>query len=229
MARRTRKRKQGQHKLGNLSTNSTADNAVPTNGRDSVGVLMGVVACFVLSGFAALLTAGCNQNPNSTNTALGLTELADVGIFYVGGNRRTGENNIPDQYVGQAQVHFLESTNPLNTPVIMYPGLGLSAYIYLSTPDERPGWAPYFARRGHPTYIYDPVNTGPSGFDVAPFSYSEQTTKQSPPAIQTWDLDQIWPRFGFGAEPGRPHADVRFPVAQMQQFYASLSPRIGGG
>ena len=150
--------------------------------------------------------------------------LRDMGMFYVGGEVRDTAGF--EQHVGQALVHYLvPETDRPGPPVVMYPGLGLSSYIYLSTPDGREGWAQAFARRGFSAYVYDPVNTGPSGFAVGPFRSADEPA----PGVNTWSIGQIWRRWGFGDAPGEPYADARFPTDHMDQFYASWPPRVGGG
>ena len=150
--------------------------------------------------------------------------LRDMGMFYVGGEVRDTAGF--EQHVGQALVHYLvPETDRPGSPVVMYPGLGLSSYIYLSTPDGREGWGQAFARRGFSAYVYDPVNTGPSGFAVGPFRSADEPA----PGVNTWSIGQVWRRWGFGDAPGEPYADARFPTDHMDQFYASWPPRVGGG
>ncbi len=150
--------------------------------------------------------------------------LRDMGMFFVGGEVR--ETAGFEQHVDQALVHYLIPVNDRDWgPVVMYPGLGLSSYIYLSTPDGREGWAQAFARRGFSAYVYDPVNTGPSGFAVGPFRSADQPA----PGVSTWNIGQVWQRWGFGDAPGEPYGDTRFPVEHVEQFYASWPPRVGGG
>ena len=48
----------------------------------------------------------------------------------------------------------------------MIPGMGLTSYLYLGTPDGRDGWAPLFAKAGYPVYVFDEPNNAVSGFDV---------------------------------------------------------------
>ena len=144
-------------------------------------------------------------------------------MFFVGGEVR--ETAGFEQHVDQALVHYLiPDADRQKGPVVMYPGLGLSSYIYLSTPDGREGWAQAFARRGFSAYVYDPVNTGPSGFAVGPFRNADQPA----PGVTTWNLGQVWRRWGFGDAPGEPFEDGRFPVEHIDQFYASWPPRVGG-
>ena len=171
--------------------------------------LLATLACLTVSGSA------CAQEP--------LT-LRDMGMFYVGGEVRNTAGF--EQHVDQALVHYLvPETDQPKAPVVMYPGLGLSAYIYLHTPDGREGWAQAFARRGFSAYVYDPVNTGPSGFAVGPF----RSATEPAPGVNTWSIGQVWRRWGFGDTPGEPYPDARFPTDHMDQFYASWPPRVGGG
>ena len=171
--------------------------------------LLAALTCLVFADSA------CTQEP--------LT-LREMGMFYVGGEVRDTAGF--EQHVGQALVHYLApETDRPGPPVVMYPGLGLSSYIYLSTPDGREGWAQAFARRGFSAYIYDPVSTGPSGFAVGPFRSADEPA----PGVNTWNIGQVWRRWGFGDAPGEPYADARFPTDHMDQFYASWPPRVGGG
>lgn len=147
----------------------------------------------------------------------GLLRQADV--FHIGGE----VTDDPPQHVGQALIHRFVGVADDEAPVVLYPGLGLSSVIWMSTPDGREGWAQTLARGGHPTYTYDPVNTGPSGFPVSGF----QTT--TPPSVSIWNIDQVWRRWGFGDRPSEPYSEVRYPVEQIDQFYASWPPRVASG
>ena len=170
-----------------------------------------------------LATLACLTVPGSACAQEPLT-LREIGMFYVGGEVRNTAGF--EQHVDQALVHYLvPETDQPNAPVVMYPGLGLSSYIYLSTPDGREGWAQAFARRGYSAYVYDPVNTGPSGFAVGPFRSADEPA----PGVNTWSIGQVWRRWGFGDAPDEPYPDARFPTDHMDQFYASWPPRVGGG
>ena len=163
---------------------------------------------------ASLWGGACAQEAGSRSAA----HLMDVGMFYVGGRVESGAA----QHTGQALIHYFKSNAPPRAPVVLYPGLGLSSYIYISTPDGRSGWAQQFAKAGHAAYVYDPVNTGPSGLPVALFRDGSGT------ALATWNPNQIWRRWGFGEAPDRPYENVRFPVQRIDQFYASWPPRLAG-
>ena len=81
------------------------------------------------------------------------------------------------QIVEQAPVHYLippEDKQKGKLPVVMVPGMGLTSYLYLATPDGRDGWAQIFAKAGHPVYVFDEPNNAISGFDVSPFDAVKQ-------------------------------------------------------
>jgi pimeloyl-ACP methyl ester carboxylesterase len=49
-------------------------------------------------------------------------------------------------------------------PLVLVHGGSHSGVVWTSTPDGRPGWAPYFAERGWPVYVVDWPGVGRSGF-----------------------------------------------------------------
>jgi pimeloyl-ACP methyl ester carboxylesterase len=53
---------------------------------------------------------------------------------------------------------------PHTTPVVMYHGGMGTGAAYWSTPDGRPGWAPYFVQHGWTVYVVDWPGHGRSGF-----------------------------------------------------------------
>lgn len=150
--------------------------------------------------------AGCASSSDVSSNGIGSVEM-----FYVGGQVETVGDVV--QHVNHALVHSLIPKKITKDPIIMYPGLGLSAHTFLSTPDRRPGWAQYFVKSGHPVYVFDPVNTGPSGIKAGQHN------------LKTWDASKIWPRFGFGEAKDVPYPNTRFPIEQIDQFYASWSTR----
>lgn len=141
-----------------------------------------------------------------------------IDMFFVGGQMQSGE------YQGQALIHALKTAKEDSVPVIFYPGLGLSSYIWLATPDGREGWAQLFARELGESYVFDPVETGPSGMSVRPIRDGSVTADR----FNEWEPDAVWPFFGFGAEPGQPYNGAQFPVESIDQLHASYSLRLGG-
>ncbi|WP_157744869.1 alpha/beta hydrolase family protein [Micromonospora coxensis] len=157
----------------------------------------------------------------------GLTVTAS-GYFFVGGQQVTDDtgDRTSTTWTGQAMVHQLVPAAADEPPVIMMPGLGLSSSIFLTTPDGREGWAQQAARAGHPVYVLDEPSLAVSGFDVRPFNAvaAGEAPPESQPTMSVWSEEEIWPRWGFGASPGQPYPDTRFPVQDIDQFLAALPP-----
>lgn len=134
-------------------------------------------------------------------------------------------------YIGESLVHCIRpESGRYGVSVVMIPGLNLSSYIYLTTPDGRPGWAQEFADDGYDVYVInDPSFDFSHGFSVAPFT--NVPTAGAPPAdpdaTQGWAQD-IWRRWGFGSSHGNPYPDTRFPTAFFDVF-ASNYPYLRGG
>lgn len=119
-------------------------------------------------------------------------------------------------FLNGALVYYLRpESGRQDVAVMMIPGLNLSSYIYLTTPDGRPGWAQAFADAGYDVYVINDPNFDFSrGFSVAGFA--DVPTSGAPPAVpgatQAWQQD-IWRRWGFGSAQGNPYPDTRFPTA----------------
>jgi hypothetical protein len=201
----------------------------------------------------------------AANTFAGI----NIGVYFAGGREieRTGKPG-DTVWVEQSMVHTLIPDVPTQDPVIMVPGMGLSSYIFLGTPDGRKGWAQIFAEAGYPVYIYDiPEYAISGGFDVnkcndmvdaividvndpnnpvATLNYpiseyeivitgkgkGQKTTVVSPevpPTYSYWSTNStnknIWKTWGFGYDTNSPYIDVRFPVADMDQFEKHLQLR----
>jgi pimeloyl-ACP methyl ester carboxylesterase len=143
-----------------------------------------------------------------------------AGGRFGGGGKQT-------QIAGQAPVHYLippADKREDKRPVIMVPGMGLTSYLYLSTPDGRDGWAQTFAKAGYPVYVFDEPNNAISGLEVGKFTDSDQ-----PPRIMLWSNEITWRRWGIGPEPGVPAENTRFPFKHIDQLHASMTPVMGGG
>jgi hypothetical protein len=132
--------------------------------------------------------AGCNGSAgsNGPNTDTRTTtehspqsERRDDGIptfgnFYVG-EPDTDESTVID---GRAEVVYTQPSPATDKcPVVMVPGLGLSPYIYRTTPDGRRGWMEYFAEAGHPVYVFNPPrNVDSGGLDAAALQASDSAS-----------------------------------------------------
>lgn len=163
--------------------------------------------------------------------------LSAAGQFFVNGrtvpssgSRRSGAEE--STIIEQAPVRYLipyEQTQAL--PVVMLPGHGLTSYLYLGTPDGREGWATIFARHGYCVYVMDMPNYGVSGIDARPFDAvrAGAADPATLPGLSVWSNETAWRTWGFGPEPGVPFTDTKYPVAYVDQLYASFTPATGGG
>jgi len=115
------------------------------------------------------------------------------------------------------EVYCITASQGGSPPVVMVPGLGLSHYIYLTTPDRRDGWASLFAAAGMTAHVLNPRRNILPADDPSP-----------PDTASIWLEDDFWDRWGFGPQPPDPYPDVRFPVAEMEDFTAHL-PYYGPG
>jgi pimeloyl-ACP methyl ester carboxylesterase len=159
--------------------------------------------------------------------------LERMGVMFVGGREvelpggGRFDNGRQTQMAGQAPVHFLippAENREGKRPVIMVPGMGLTSYLYLSTPDGRDGWAQTFAKAGYPVYVFDEPNNAISGFEVGKFTDSNQRSR-----IMLWSNEITWRRWGIGPEPGVPAENTRFPFKHIDQLHASMTPVMGSG
>lgn len=83
--------------------------------------------------------------------------------FYVGG-KYVGEKG-KERMQGAM---YVEHLRPLETkqpfPIIMFHGSGQTAVNWLTTPDGREGWAPYFLEKGYEVYLIDQPARGRSAW-----------------------------------------------------------------
>jgi len=127
-------------------------------------------------------------------------------------------------YVSDSLVHYIRpENNRRNITIIAVPGLNLSSYIFVTTPDGRNGWAQMFAAAGYDFYVInDPdFDFVKGGFSVSPFIVpTEGAPPSDPDSSQGWSGD-IWKRWGFGESAGSPYPDTRFPTDDFNVFAAN--------
>lgn len=167
--------------------------------------------------------------------------LSKMGVMFVGGREipmpsGTGRfgGGQQTQIIEQAPVHYLIPTEEKRSgklPVIMVPGMGLTSYLYLATPDGRDGWAQIFAKAGHPVYVFDEPNNAIAGFPVGGFDAVKQGQADIAdlPRFMLWSNETPWRRWGIGPERNVPFDDTRYPVEHIEQLYASITPVYQGG
>lgn len=125
-------------------------------------------------------------------------------------------------YLSDALVHYIRPDTAVSrASIIMIPGLNLSSYIYLTTPDGRDGWAQIFSAAGHDVYVINSPNYdfARGGFSVAPFTVPVGGPAGMASSTLAWNQD-IWRRWGFGPSQGNPYPDTRFPTSSFSAFAA---------
>jgi pimeloyl-ACP methyl ester carboxylesterase len=135
----------------------------------------------------------------------------------------SAQDELGSFYLSDALVHYIKPDTALSrTPIIMIPGLNLSSYIYLTTPDGREGWAQFFAAAGHDVYaINSPdYDFARGGFSLAPFTVPAGGPAGVASSTPAWSQD-IWRRWGFGSSQGNPYPDTRFPTGSFSAFAAN--------
>ncbi len=147
--------------------------------------------------------------------------VKDFGVMYVGGVAEK-DGNGQTHMSKQAYVRYLIPEKLTSqTPIVLLPGFGLNASIYITTPDGRPGWAHQFLRAGYAVYIMDEPYSGPSGFDttrIMSVKKGEAPISSLPPII-TWGMEETWTRWGFGPKVGTLFDSSQFPMEAYENFY----------
>lgn len=122
-------------------------------------------------------------------------------------------------YTNDALVNFIKSGNKKDSAaIVMVPGLNLTSYIFVTTPDGRKGWAELFADKGYDVYmINDPKFDFATGGITSPFKVPNSGKPATPGSEQAWQSD-IWRRWGFGTSQGNPYPDAQFPTDSFTNF-----------
>ena len=149
--------------------------------------------------------------------------VAKQGYFFSGGQYRAAKDG--NVMVGQMFVQYQiprHRTSPY--PVIMIHGGGQSGTNFLGTPDDRPGWADYFLKRGHAVYVIDaPARARTAGSGevlVAPtrraaaYLSDRFTAPERKPMYPQAAKHTQWPGAGV---PGDPVFD-QFYASQVEQL-----------
>lgn len=181
---------------------------------------------------ALLIASGCQDDstthekdsPSSDPSGVAFDQL---GEFYIGSGDASS----------QSFIHSYIPSESDESSVVMVPGLGLSSYIYNTTPDGRNGWAYYFAEDGHPVYTVDTSDLVVSGLNPEPFQAvkSGDSDPSTQPSLSGWEESTVWSRWGFGESEGNPYDDTQYPTESIDQFFDAIPPQIsqtnatGGG
>jgi len=176
------------------------------------------------------------------------------GVFYVNGVQRTSDwsdnrnsgGTFPTKGLtttyNQARITYLRPANPTGPNIVLVPGYGLAADIYMTTPDLRQGWAQQLYDAGYPVYIVSPPDRGESmpidqiNKCLAGAASAKQCNGQGPSAyygqVGRATLEDAWPTWRFGPKYGTPYPDSQFPSLPLksnyvEQFGASFVPYLG--
>lgn len=189
------------------------------------------VAALLLTGCATTTNSNNNQN-NNTNSNQTL-QIADQGVFSVGGIVKTSEGTFnpanqweetgagQTSHVDHANVLFQKPSNETGLPMVFLHGYGQSRMGWMTTPDGRDGWNDYFLKQGHSTYLIDEPHRGEAGATSVAGEISTKT------------LDQRWyTQFRIGKwENGKSvlNENSQFPNddESLNQFFRQQTPDTG--
>ncbi len=130
-------------------------------------------------------------------------------------------------YINDSFVNYVWAENKTESAaIVMVPGLNLSTYTYVTTPDGRKGWAELFADKGYDVYmVNDPKFDFATGGFISPYTVPANGKPATPGSKQGWQSD-IWKRWGFGTSQGNPYPNALFPTNYFNVF-AQNYPYIG--
>jgi pimeloyl-ACP methyl ester carboxylesterase len=151
------------------------------------------------------------------------TPVAKQGYFFTGGEYRPAKDG--NVMVGQMFVQYqIPHHRTSKYPIVMIHGGGQSGTNFLGTPDDRPGWADYFLKRGYPVYVVDAPARARSAGSVevlgAPSRRAAQwvsdrfTAPERKPLYPQAAKHSQWPGTGV---PGDPVFD-QFYASQVEQL-----------
>lgn len=183
---------------------------------------------FALAGLAAALSPLAAQSFRDLKMPDRPLVLRAQGSFFVGGEKsmqtrgQLGDLG-PEGHITVYQMYvryMIPKGGEKNVPVVMVHGATLTGKSYETTPDGRMGWDEYFVRKGHPVYVPDQVGRGRSGFNQAVFNdvRAGLLPPDRLPVFLRFSDEVVWPNFRFGAKPGEPYAETKFPVHAVDEL-----------
>ena len=186
--------------------------------------LCGRLVALVVAGLAL---AGCA----STQGGAGRDGVAAVrtGYFFAGGTY-VGEG-AARRMSGQMYVEYRipqQVRHPY--PIVMIHGGGQTGSNFLATPDDRPGWADWFASQGWAVYVVDQPARGRSAYHVDVLG--PETVRSPPDRVRDlfthgaghdlWPTSRLHSQWPAASDRGGREGDPVF-----DQFYASQVPWTG--
>lgn len=183
-----------------------------------------------------LLGLGASAQWAAAATLGGALNLADEGMFFVGGKpviskypgvSPAGPAKPGTVIVNQMYVHYrIPARLTSSTPIVLVHGGGLTGMSYETTPDGREGWATYFVRKGYAVYVVDTPGRGRAGFNAT--AINEARLASNPSALPNNVLmvtgELAWALFRLGPVHGTPYPDTQFPTEAFAAFAAQGVP-----
>lgn len=239
------------------TTPTSQDTPAPrrTHGRSLLaGIAIGAAAAIAAG---ALVVGGSfAAQPQTASPAAEVTPPgpAGFGVFYVNGEQHVSNwSDNRDTVTGfptrgrtttyyQARVTYLRPDNPTKPNIVLVPGYGLAADIWMTTPDLREGWAQMLYNEGYPVYVVSPPDRGES---MPIDQINKCKFGANPPKrcvgedmdayygqLGRATLENSWPTWRFGPKYGVPYPDSQFPSLPLKQNYveqfgASFVPYLG--
>jgi pimeloyl-ACP methyl ester carboxylesterase len=148
-------------------------------------------------------------------------KIADFGSFFVGGqyHRVDGTRFMADQMYVE---YVIPESVTRPYPLVFIPGGGISGAYFTTTPDGRPGWAPYFTSHGYAVYICEQPARGRSALHSDVHGGTRRVSTDYVEARHTASAHmKQWPQAALHTQwpgegtPGDPTFD---------QYFASLLP-----
>lgn len=130
--------------------------------------------------------------------------------------------------VGQLYAQHFVQVQPVSPyPLHFWHGGGLTGACWEDTPDGRPGWLPYFLRRGHHVLLTDAPERGRASWAPYPEINAEAPWHRT--IEQAWSMFRIGPDGGYHPDPSRrvAYSDSQFPVEAADQMLRQFVARWG--
>jgi pimeloyl-ACP methyl ester carboxylesterase len=218
------------------------------------GIAIGATAAIAAG--ALVVGGSLAAQPQTATPAVEVTPPgpAGFGVFYVNGEQHVSNwSDNRDTTTGfptrgrtttyyQARVTYLRPDNPTKPNIVLVPGYGLAADIWMTTPDLREGWAQMLYNEGYPVYVVSPPDRGES---MPIDQINKCKFGANPPKrcvgedmdayygqLGRATLENSWPTWRFGPKYGVPYPDSQFPSLPLKQNYveqfgASFVPYLG--
>ena len=120
-------------------------------------------------------------------------------------------DSIPEAAI-TGKAHVYKSGLEEKLPIVMVPGLGLSAYIFTNTPDGRNSWAELFSEKGHTVYVYEDPSIMVHDVDYNKADISGNK----------WNKSRSWRTWGMGESYPEPYDSTRYPVDNFDSLVDSF-------